>query len=170
MARGTERNESCSNCGAKARVVRGSYKFTESGLSNVKLLGIELIKCSRCKNIDPIIPHMNGLMQCLAFAVAGKPCRLKGEEVRFLRKYLRMTGEQFASLLDVDKTTLSKWENDADPVGEQSDRLIRIVALSLGEGLKGRIEEMVRAFPEIEKEFRDVFFEMHPENQTYEYA
>ena len=160
----------CSNCGADARLTRGKYRFNESGLKNVELIGIDLIKCPSCKNVDPIIPHMNELMQCLALAVAAQPYRLKGDEVRFLRKYLRMTGEQFANLLKVDKTTLSKWENDADAVGEQSDRLIRTMALVLGEGLKERIEEIVKAFPEIQEEFRDFLIQIDAESRTYEYA
>ena len=47
----------CSNCGAPATVVQGKYPFVESGLENVYLVGIDLIKCSKCKNIDPIIPN-----------------------------------------------------------------------------------------------------------------
>jgi len=43
-----------------------------------------------------------------------------------------MTGEEFSKLLKIDKTTLSKWENNADPVGEQSDRLIRTIAFAKG--------------------------------------
>ena len=104
---------------------------------------------TRYNNIDPIIPHVNSLMEALAWAVASKPYRLRGEDVRFLRKYLRMTGVEFAGLLKVDKATLSKWENDEDKIGPQSDRLIRAVALALGAGLKQRLEEVVRSFPAI---------------------
>ncbi|MEK7408316.1 MAG: hypothetical protein AAB225_24860, partial [Acidobacteriota bacterium] len=126
----------CSACGARARIVRASYAFTESGIQRVVLQGIELIRCEKCGNEDPIIPRVNDLMRTLACAVVSKPYRLEGQDVRFLRKYVRMTGEEFARLLHVDRTTLSKWENDDDPVGEQSDRLIRMLALGLGEGLK----------------------------------
>jgi len=66
---------------------------------------------------------MNALMRILALAVIKKPYRLTGEEVRFLRKYLRLT--EFSRLIHVDKTTLSKSENNDDRLGDQSDRLIR---------------------------------------------
>src|ERR1044071_6484425 len=99
----------CSNCGSPAQVARGSYQFKESGLSSVILQGIELIQCEKCGNEDPIIPKVNDTMRLLAVAVILKPERLAGEEIRFLRKYLRMTGEEFSQLLDVDKTHLSKW-------------------------------------------------------------
>jgi putative zinc finger/helix-turn-helix YgiT family protein len=136
----------CSNCGSNTQIVHGCYEFKESGLSSVVLQGIEIVRCKKCGNEDPIIPSMSDLMRLLAVCVIGKPERLAGEEIRFLRKYLRMTGEEFSRLLDVDKTTLSKWENDADKVGDQSDRLIRVMALITGDGLREKLDEVVRSF------------------------
>jgi transcriptional regulator with XRE-family HTH domain len=81
-----------------------------------------------------------------------------------------MTGEQFASHLGVDKTTLSKWENDRDPVGEPSDRLIRAVTLTMGEGLKASIEEIVRKFPEIGGALRACRYNIDTKTQHVEYA
>ena len=136
----------CSSCGAETAVSLGIYPFKESGLSNVVLIGIELIKCDACGNVDPIIPDVNDLMRALAWHCATQKYRLSGEDVRFLRKYLNMSGVEFAQLLGVDKSTLSKWENDDDPVGTANERLIRSVALSLGDGLKERSEEGIRSF------------------------
>lgn len=161
----------CSACGnSNAEVIRGAYRFAESGLHNVVLLGIELIRCPQCGNQDPVLPRVNDLMRALATAVLKKPYRLRGEDVRFLRKYLRMTTVEFCPLLHVDKTTLSKWENDDDPIGEQSDRLIRAVTLALGEGLKDRIEEIVRAFGCIQETRREVRIEMDARTLSYQYA
>ncbi len=144
------RKSVCSNCGKAARVVRGSYPFTESGLKNVVLKGIEMSKCNSCGNVEPVIPRMNDLFRALALAVVRQPHRLAGEDIRFLRKYLHMTGDQFSRLLHVDRATLSKWENDEDPIGAQSDLLVRAVALMLGEGLQERAGEFVRDFERIE--------------------
>ena len=98
----------CSNCSADARIVRGSRPFKETALPNVILRDVEIIRCDECGNEDPIIPHVNDLMRTLALAVVAQPYRLSGSEVRFLRKYLKKTGDQFAGLIHVDKTTLSK--------------------------------------------------------------
>lgn len=162
-------NNVCSNCGAKARVSRGDYRFLESGLKNVLLQDIDVLKCPKCENVDPIIPRANDLMRLLAIAVAGKPYRLTGDEVRFLRKYLRMTGDDFCRLIHVDRATLSKWENNDDQISHVSDRLVRSVTLGLGEGLKEKIEEIMRNFPEIQ-ELRDVQIDMNPDTMSYEYA
>jgi putative zinc finger/helix-turn-helix YgiT family protein len=136
----------CSNCGTEAVRTIGVYPFKESGLNNVTLIGVNLIECSNCGNVDPIIPDVNDLMRAIAWHIATQRFRLTGEDVRFLRKYLRMTGVGFAELLGVDNTTLSKWENDADVIGTANERLIRSVALALGEGLKERSEEGIRTF------------------------
>lgn len=160
----------CSNCGAPGRVVHGTYELKEVGLKNVVLQGIEIVKCPKCKNEDPIIPNMNGLMRALALAVIKKPYRLTGEEVRYLRKYLRLTGEEFSRLIHVDKTTLSKWENNDDRVGDQSDRLVRLVALGLGEGLQEESERVIRSFPQIKGKHHPVAIQMNATTLSYQYA
>jgi len=159
----------CSNCGTEGRVVRGNHRFDEAGVP-VMLQGIKLVRCPKCRNEDPIIPNVNDLMKVLALAVACKPYRLRGEDVRFLRKYLSMNGDGFARLIHVDRTTLSKWETNDDPVGEQSDRLIRLIALSLGEGLREKLVEAIRSFPSIRKQPRKVRINMDPAKMSYAYA
>lgn len=160
----------CSNCGADANFGVGDYRFTESGLDNVLLCGIELIRCQQCDNVDPVVPAMNGLMTVLASAVTGKPCKLAGSEIRFLRKYLKMTGEEFAGMLGTDRTTVSKWENDEQEPGERADRLIRSVALILGDGLDEHRKDIVLRFPEIEECIRKIEYKLDPESQTCEYV
>lgn len=142
-------HEQCSACGEKATVARGDYHYKESGLKNVVLSGIELIRCGKCGNEDPVIARMNDVHRALALAVVSQPFRLQGEDVRYLRKFLGMTQDQFAELLHVHKSNLSKWENNEDKIGEQSDRLIRTVAMALGEGLQKKAAEVVRSFPSI---------------------
>ena len=163
------RREKCANCGTRAAVVRANYPFKESGLQ-VILNGIEIIKCRKCGNEDPIIPRFEQLIRILALAVIYKPYKLRGEEVRFLRHYLRMNGEEFSRLLHIDKTTLSKWENNEDRVGDQSDRLIRTIALGLGDGLKDELESAIRKFPKIRSANRKLTIRLDPETLSYRYA
>lgn len=160
----------CSNCGGVAKVKVGKYRFEESGLKDVFLMGIELIKCQKCGNVDPVIPAINQLMQFLVIAVAAKPCKLDGQEIRFLRKYLKMTGDQFSAVLGTDKTTVSKWENDEQDRGERADLLIRAVVMALGEGLSQYSERVVRGFPAIEGVWRELRYEIDPEARTCDYV
>jgi YgiT-type zinc finger domain-containing protein len=160
----------CSNCGQSARKVRGNYLFRESGLKNVVLKNIEIVRCAHCGNEDPIIAKMNELLRVLAIAVVGKPFGLTGEEVRFLRKYLQMSGDTFASWLHTDKTTVSKWENDQIKIGAQSDRLIRAIVLGMGSGLRPEVEHGVRNFPNIADKAEAVGVELNPADLSFAYA
>ena len=74
----------CSNCGMEVERVRGAYRFEESALKNVVLLGVETARCPKCGNEDVFLPRVNKLMRALALAVINKPYRLQGDEVRFL--------------------------------------------------------------------------------------
>jgi len=116
-------------------MIHGNYRFKESGLDNVTLCGIEIVKCSHCGNEDPMIPAMNDLFRTIALALVAKPYGLDGEEVRFLRKHMNMTGDQFSRLPHVDRTTLSKWETNDDRVRPHSDLAIRMLATSEDAGL-----------------------------------
>lgn len=160
----------CSNCGKEAKVVRGSYLFIESGLDCVTLQGIELIRCDHCDNEDPIIPRINDLMRALTLAVIFKPHRLLGNEFRFVRKYLMKTGEEMGQMLGVSKTTISKWENDEDPIGEQSDRLFRVLALAMGDRLKEKLDEIINLFPRIDRETEHVKIEINPTEMSHRYV
>jgi DNA-binding transcriptional regulator YiaG len=160
----------CSSCGAPAKVVRGKYRFVESGLPNVSLVGVKLVKCSKCRKVDPVIQDMKGLMQALALAVIEKPWKLSGTEIRYLRKYLNMTAAEFADHVGVDKTTISKWENDHDSVGDPSDRLIRALALTMGDGLKDSIDGIIRRFPGITSALKACGYKIDSDTQRVEYV
>ena len=162
----------CSDCGKEARVERGTYRFRESGLDNVVLKGIEIVKCSACGNEEPIIPNLDGLLRVLAVAIVTNRLPLAGAEVRFLRKYLGMSGEQFARILYTDKSTLSKWETGAVNIGSKSDLLIRAVALNLGRGLRDEAERVTRNFEHIDEESTapPKRIEVDSETLEYEYA
>ncbi|SEF99277.1 Helix-turn-helix domain-containing protein [Bryocella elongata] len=144
----------CSNCGSESATTQGVYQFRESGLNNVTLTGIELLTCKECGNTDPVIPNVNDLMAALAWHIATRKYRLNGEEVRFLRKYLKMSATEFAKLIATDRSTLSNWENGKQKIGPQSERLIRSVVLALGDGLKERTEEGVQSFEWLVDEYR----------------
>lgn len=166
-----KREMECSNCGSTAKVSRGSYRFKECGLKNVVLVGIDLIRCAECGNVDPIIPHTNELMGVLAVAVVSQPYRLSGEDIRFLRKFIGKSGKEFCDLLHVDKSTLSKWENNEDPIGASNDRLVRAIALALGDGLKERLEQVIRqVFPNIAEGTSQKEIELDTDNMSYQYA
>ncbi len=160
----------CLECGSELTESKQDYQFTESGLQNIVLSGITVLHCEKCKTDIPRIPKMNDLMRTIALALVVKPYSLAGPEVRFLRKFLGLTGEAFARLLDVDKTTLSKWETGEDPVGPQSDRLIRLIAVTTGDRLKEKVEEVIQNFEKIQKRKKPVKVTVQADTHEYRYA
>jgi putative zinc finger/helix-turn-helix YgiT family protein len=160
----------CVECGSEAAIRRGTYRFRESGLDNVVLKGIEIVRCPVCGDETPIIPNMEGLLRTLALAIVTSKQPLTGPEVRYLRKYLGMSGEQFVRMLHTDKSTLSKWENGAANIGSKSDLLIRAVALHLGRGLREDAEEVVRSFEQIDEESTKAPHRIEVDSETLEYA
>jgi transcriptional regulator with XRE-family HTH domain len=166
----TVKKAECSKCGADARIVRGDYEFNETGLRDIVLLDIQQIRCGKCGNVDPILSGVDDLMDVIALAILQKQFRLKGEELRFLRKNIGLGQEEFSELLHVDKTTLSKWENNEDPIGIQSDLWARTVVISHKKSLEKRAADHIRAFEKIADERRHVRVEIDAEKLEYEYA
>jgi transcriptional regulator with XRE-family HTH domain len=108
-------------------------------------------------------------MHVIAFAVAAHPCRLKGAEVRFLRKFLGMNGDEFSNLVDIDRTTLSKWENDQQEIGKHSDRLIRFLAMAKSADLRKQIEQFMEKYGELTGRHSPRRSQLKIDSETLEY-
>ena len=167
--------ERCMNCGGPVVVVKGDHRFIESGLTSVTLKGVDLIKCEECNSSDPVIPRMNELMRLIVLALIWKPCKLRGEDVRYLRKYLGLSAVDFSDILAIDPTTLSKWENDHDPVGPANDRLIRLVTLAMADDqlqkLHNDVEKLVKqGFRDIDSSCDYRLMDIDSETMSYAYA
>lgn len=157
----------CSACGADARLTRGSYAYKESGLDHITLEGIQLVHCDACGNEDPIIPAIDTLHAILAEALISKPARLEGKELRFLRKELGLSARQFAKILHVDHTTISKWENGNDPIGPQSDLLVRALLTAKKEG---SLDPLVAKLSGMDEDLSALDITVNTETNQYEYA
>ena len=106
---------------------RENYRYDECGLSNVMLVAVPVARCPRCGNYEVSIPNIEGLHRLIARTLIEKKTRLRGEEVRYLRKSLGWSGRDFARHMGVAEETVSRWENDAAPIGPQADRLLRLM-------------------------------------------
>jgi putative zinc finger/helix-turn-helix YgiT family protein len=135
----------CNICGGSTEVrARQRYHYKECGLDNVYLENIELRVCKACGVEMPRIRRVLDLHATIARAVALKPSLLNGAEIRFLRKHLGLKAREWAALLRIDHTTLSRWENGDQQIGPQSETLIRLLYFRLLEEKEGRwIQEPV---------------------------
>jgi putative transcriptional regulator len=135
----------CSRCGKPMRKAIGNHHYLESGLDNVYLENIPLYKCPDCQIEYPSFFRLGRLNDRIALTLVQKPALLTGNEIKFLRKNLRMPSHMFARQLGVGKTTLSKWENDLQKHSEGHDRLIR-ATYALEKGLTSEQQQTIQKF------------------------
>jgi YgiT-type zinc finger domain-containing protein len=142
----------CEQCGGKTEIKRGIYQYVESGLDNVYLVNVDRRVCESCGAVAPRIPHINELHAVIGRAIALKGEPLSGSEARYLRKHLGLKGKEWAELLRVDVTTLSRWEGEEQKIGPQSDLLLRLLYFSVlaerGAELPERLTERIAAIAE----------------------
>jgi YgiT-type zinc finger domain-containing protein len=169
MKKADEKERMCPECMGGMKKVRKDYVFKESGLSNVILKDIEVLECKKCGTVSPRIPRFNDLLRTIAIALVGKPGELTGEEVRFLRGYLQRPAQDFAKMLSISPSHLSRIENGSMKVGPQTDRLIRFTALMFGDGLLAKFSQVAQQFKEPVKKTKTKV-KVQPETGKYEYV
>ena len=142
-------NDYCTECGAPVVADRRSHHYAESGLSNVILEDVPVADCANCGNSDITVPGLAKLHQAIAQALASSPARLTGEQLRFLRKHLGLTGDELGRYLHTDRSKISKWETGEHPIGPQTDRLIRLLVAALDPSLRDAVSEIAEHLPAI---------------------
>ncbi len=100
------------------------------------LVGLRVIvKDAAIKSIDGEgeetieIPHLSTLSAAAAVTRCLMPIRLRGAELRAIRRIAGMTAAEMAKRMG-DKTspeTLSRWENDKQPMGGYAEKVFRLV-------------------------------------------
>jgi putative zinc finger/helix-turn-helix YgiT family protein len=119
----------CRECGTEMAITHEDYRYDESGLTNVTVAGIEVRRCLKCGEVEPVIRNIEGLHRAIARGIVEQITRLSGEQVRFLRTYLGWRAVDFAKILGVSKECVSRWENDHEPIGGAADRALRLLVL-----------------------------------------
>ena len=165
----------CRACGGETRLIRSDYQFKESGLDNVILKDIEVLACKQCGSVVPRVPRLNDLMRTIAVAMVAKPSELTGPEVRFLRKFMDETIEGFARKLGIDRSHLSRIENESLGISRQTDRLTRALVLvhkpELLEKMArlGRTESVLKQLEDIKPEAERVRIDVASLTNEYSY-
>jgi putative zinc finger/helix-turn-helix YgiT family protein len=122
-----KKKDTCLVCGTPMEVTREDVEY-DGAMPDVILADLEVHRCPNCGEYEVAIPAIEQLHEVLAKALIDQPGRLGGTDIRFLRTYLGYSGVDFSKLIGVSPATLSRWENARDPIGEQADRLVRLMA------------------------------------------
>jgi YgiT-type zinc finger domain-containing protein len=73
-------------------VSQKNHRYTESGLSNVVLQDVEVRSCPHCGDEQIVLPRVADPHCAMARATVRTNIRLNGDEVRFVRKYMGLSG------------------------------------------------------------------------------
>jgi putative zinc finger/helix-turn-helix YgiT family protein len=119
----------CVNCGHALTSVRGTHRYTESGLSNVILENVEIRSCPECGEREIVIPKMAKLHQMIAWKLVLTQSTLTAEVIKYLRKWLGLSSADFALHMGVRPETVSRWESKAAgfAMSVTADRLLRLL-------------------------------------------
>jgi len=118
----------CPNCHSEMEQKLGEYHFTESGLDNVWLSNWPLFICTKCDARMPMLPNPEEFTRTLVKQLVEEEHRLNGDAITFIRKRMGLTSEQLATVLGVQRTELSRWENDKRPISFEADFKLRMEA------------------------------------------
>jgi transcriptional regulator with XRE-family HTH domain len=104
-----------------------TYRYTECGLDNVAIEGINvLVDDGDAKSIT--IPNINGLHRCIAHGIVSKKSGITGKELRYLRTEMGMTQAELAKVVHREPLTISRWERGEDVIDSNAQVLIRVCA------------------------------------------
>lgn len=123
----------CVNCDNKKSLKRTSevIRYTECGLDNVVLHGVDYRKCDKCGMEYVGYGDQAQLHELIAKVLVDKKSLLTGKEVRFLRKYLGFSTEMFSQKIPYTVETISRLENSKKPMSATYDFIIRLMVREL---------------------------------------
>jgi transcriptional regulator with XRE-family HTH domain len=123
----------CQECRCQVQVrTLAVYRDDLMGIPVVLLDSAVQEKCEKCGMVlATIIPDLDGLIAAVAVTRAMEPAKLTGQEIRFLRKAMDISGKALAEVLEVKPETLSRWENSKDVMGPTSEKLLRMVTVGM---------------------------------------
>ena len=99
-------------------------KYRHSAFSNLYLVnGYSEIETEN--GIERMYESEEALEQCIRRIVLRKPSRLRGWDIRFLRRGLRLSQAELGNLVGRDGQTIARWEKNNDEVPQFLDLAVR---------------------------------------------
>ena len=103
------------------------YNYSESGLPNIFIDNVSYVENDRGEIIYKLgtIKVINAL---IAFSLLVKPFGLSGKEVKFLRKFMRLTQDGLGNLLSKSRITVNRWEQNTLALDRNAEIVLRLAA------------------------------------------
>jgi DNA-binding transcriptional regulator YiaG len=105
-----------------------TYRYTECGLDNVIIHGVEFIVDDDGEKVVSI-PNINGLHKAIAESILLRQASISGRELRFIRTEMGLTQAELAAIVHREPLAVSRWERGECPIDNNIEAIIRLVAL-----------------------------------------
>jgi DNA-binding transcriptional regulator YiaG len=96
----------------------------------VVLQGVPGLVCDRCGDETLAGEVLSAVLAALALVMTRLPFRLPRSEIRYLRRYLRLTQAELADRMAIHRVTLANWESGQEPISPAGDMVLRGILLS----------------------------------------
>jgi len=120
------------------------YLFVGSGLGNVYLVGVEYEVNEATGEQSAGIPCLPNLLEAIGKVLVEKKTPLSADEIRFLRKRLRLASKAFAELVGLSSEQYSRVENGAATVTPTVERVVRLLYAALAKLSPSESEEVAK--------------------------
>ena len=94
------------------------------GMPQVRVENLPALVCSKCGAVTVPGAILDSVSNMLAALILRSPA-LDADEVRYLRRMVGDTQEEFAKRLEVERATVNRWENAATPISGPTAYAIR---------------------------------------------
>jgi YgiT-type zinc finger domain-containing protein len=118
----------CVQCGGALRHDRRDFTYRDGELQAVTVENIQVRICTVCGHNEWML-SFEKVRRAIARVVAEKEERLAPEEVRYLRKWLKLSNTDFAHRMGVRPETVCRWErkDSPQPMELASERFLRLM-------------------------------------------
>jgi putative zinc finger/helix-turn-helix YgiT family protein len=142
----------CSMCGSKnTKTQRENVPWRE--VPGVVVIDVAVMRCGDCGERFEEFRAIEALIAAIAQSVVTRAERITAAEIRFLRGFLGLNGNELARAIASSPSTVSRWEKGQQPVGIHAELLLRaMVLLHLGvKTAPGQFESMARQDAEVNR-------------------
>lgn len=117
------------DCGHELEEKRGPRKGY-GGLADVVVENVLTRSCPHCGETEVGYQDVERLHATIALGLAEKQSPLLPQEIRFLRTYLGLSTDDFATRMGVRRDSVTRWERGgAKPMSPSAEKLLRLMAV-----------------------------------------
>lgn len=117
----------CECGGVLRKAVLSRFDFSAYAGIPVTLVDAPGFRCSKCGHETLGGALVNRALQVLVQTIVTGPHRLTAEGARFLRKSMRLTQQDLAERLGINRITVTNWERGEAPISKEHDLMLRSI-------------------------------------------